>query len=459
MDLKKDLIKPFHNLWPRYNDYTEFMTDYEFNCYVSGQAIPMIIGYMNQYLVEAGSSQIQVMTCKNLAEQCRREHSVVSEPMNTKVTVVQGNNVRHNYFVPKAQQPAMILNKALTLIFPPRFLGNLMNEQLIDVNTANKWLLEYRKYLVLAYLTNSMVSPSEQVDQVWHLHMTYTQHYRATCQTLLEKEFKHTPSLGGSSEGKKYEGVYEDTLSFYKAIFLSDPPQDVWETPQQRFEMKNFEYRNLNLFRLAILYSIKVANPNFLQNSAPPVAYNQGNLKSLPPQQKKLIIRRNRRNKYYNKNETYGWRKQHHQGNYYKNEKDRRRENNEYGYYGPDYMVGGGIIIIGNPCDHHYINDPHFGDNLHHGFYDDMEPGCFDECGLDDIADFAEADADLMGDDLAEYGGEELGIDNLGEDLGINEDVAELGNDDGMDFNAEDGGDMYADNGDYGGADVADGGG
>jgi hypothetical protein len=31
LDERKDLVKPFHNLWPRYNSTSEFMTDYEFN--------------------------------------------------------------------------------------------------------------------------------------------------------------------------------------------------------------------------------------------------------------------------------------------------------------------------------------------------------------------------------------------------------------------------------------------
>eukprot|EP00344_Euplotes_crassus_P008369 CAMPEP_0197011378 /NCGR_PEP_ID=MMETSP1380-20130617/58233_1 /TAXON_ID=5936 /ORGANISM="Euplotes crassus, Strain CT5" /LENGTH=37 /DNA_ID= /DNA_START= /DNA_END= /DNA_ORIENTATION= len=35
-------------------------------------------------------------------------------------------------------------------------------------------------------------------------------------ETLVEREFKHAPSSGGSAEGKKFENIYQDTLDFYK---------------------------------------------------------------------------------------------------------------------------------------------------------------------------------------------------------------------------------------------------
>lgn len=398
--------------------------------------------------------------------------------------------MKHAYFKLRAQDPPTILNKALSLVFPPRFLDNLMNEQLIDVYTANKWLLEYRKYLVLAYLSDTSISPSEQVDQVWHLHMTYTQHYRATCQTLVEREFKHTPSLGGSAEGKKYENVYDETLSFYKEIFLVDPPSDVWETPQQRFEMKNFEYRNINLYRLAFLFSMKVANPNFLQMT-PPVTHKPApaSMMELSKQQKKMILRRNKRNKFKGSNQNYGWRNNYghsnvvyydgyhhshssdssHDGHHHHHDKHdhHRCHNNEYDYYGPDYMVGGGLIILGNPFDSNYN-----GDRLHEGFYDDMDLECIGDANIDDIADAAEADVDLMADNnLAEYGAQEMGIDDFNHDLGIEQDMVALQEEGNMDFNddamaADDGfgaGDLggnYVDGGnDGGGCGGGDGGG
>ena len=64
LDQKKDFVKPFHNLWPRYNNANEYSTDLEYNWYVSSDGIPQVIQYMNKHWVEAGSNEIQTMTWK-----------------------------------------------------------------------------------------------------------------------------------------------------------------------------------------------------------------------------------------------------------------------------------------------------------------------------------------------------------------------------------------------------------
>ena len=92
----------------------------------------------------------------------------------------------------------------------------------------------------MAYYSREMISPSEQVDQVWHLHMTYTEHYRMSCLAVLGKMFFHSPSGGGSNEQNRHIQMYEQTLSFYQALFLEVPPMDVWQTPVDRFNMVNF---------------------------------------------------------------------------------------------------------------------------------------------------------------------------------------------------------------------------
>ena len=127
----------------------------------------------------------------------------------------------------------------------------------------------------------------------------------------------------------------------------------------------------------------------------------------------------------------------------------RYSRNNDYDYYGPDYMMGGGLIIIGNPCDHYYLNQSDFGDHLHHGFYDDVQIENYHEIHIDDMADWAGADTDLMGQtDLNDYGAQDLGIDDPGNDLGVHQDMADLQGDNGVDFNNDNfgGDDGYAAN-------------
>jgi hypothetical protein len=38
-------------------------------------------------------------------------------------------------------------------------------------------ILEYKKFIYLICLSDQPVTPSDEVDQVWHLHLIYTQSY------------------------------------------------------------------------------------------------------------------------------------------------------------------------------------------------------------------------------------------------------------------------------------------
>lgn len=42
-------------------------------------------------------------------------------------------------------------------------------------------------------------------------------------------------------------------------------PEHIWEDVESRFDAKNFTFKVINFYRLAAMYSIKAANPNFLQ--------------------------------------------------------------------------------------------------------------------------------------------------------------------------------------------------
>lgn len=53
------------------------------------------------------------------------------------------------------------------------------------LSRSNNWTIEYthrvieeyKKFVFLAVVVGHTVTPSEQVDQAWHLHLTYTKSY------------------------------------------------------------------------------------------------------------------------------------------------------------------------------------------------------------------------------------------------------------------------------------------
>lgn len=64
---------------------------------------------------------------------------------------------------------------------------------------------EYKKFVFLAVVAGHPVTPSDQVDQVWHLHLTYTQSYWGEfCPNVLQTPLHHNPTLGGRNEQNKF---------------------------------------------------------------------------------------------------------------------------------------------------------------------------------------------------------------------------------------------------------------
>lgn len=91
---------------------------------------------------------------------------------------------------------------------------------------------EYKRFCFLASAAGHPVSPSEVVDQVWHLHLMYTDAYwNHFCKRVLKRPLHHHPSKGGGSEWAKFEDWYEKTLDSYRSLFESEPPADKWPDP------------------------------------------------------------------------------------------------------------------------------------------------------------------------------------------------------------------------------------
>src|SRR6185436_1938663 len=57
------------------------------------------------------------------------------------------------------------------------FAQRLARENGWSVAYAERVISEYKKFLFLAVTAGHVVFPSEHVDQVWHMHLTYTRSY------------------------------------------------------------------------------------------------------------------------------------------------------------------------------------------------------------------------------------------------------------------------------------------
>ena len=94
---------------------------------------------------------------------------------------------------------------------------------------ADRVIGEYRRFLLLAAAAGHPVSPSEDVDAAWHLHLTYTRSYwDDLCGRILPAPLHHGPTRGGAAERAKFDDWYARTLASYTRMFGEAPPADVW---------------------------------------------------------------------------------------------------------------------------------------------------------------------------------------------------------------------------------------
>ncbi|NEZ63886.1 hypothetical protein D0962_14000 [Leptolyngbyaceae cyanobacterium CCMR0082] len=108
---------------------------------------------------------------------------------------------------------------------------------------------EYKRFAFLAVVAGHPVTPSDQVDQVWHLHLTYTRSYwEDFCPNVLQMSLHHEPTQGGGVEHDKFLDWYSRTLASYRQLFGEEPPRDIWPEPGERFGQE-LEFVRVNLQR------------------------------------------------------------------------------------------------------------------------------------------------------------------------------------------------------------------
>ena len=72
------------------------------------------------------------------------------------------------------------------------FAQRLARENGWSIEYTNRVIEEYRKFIFLAVVAEHLVTPSEQVDRVWHLHLTYTRSYwNEFCPNVLGQPLHH----------------------------------------------------------------------------------------------------------------------------------------------------------------------------------------------------------------------------------------------------------------------------
>ena len=111
------------------------------------------------------------------------------------------------------------------------FSQKLMSEQKWSLPQTQRAIAEYKKFMLLVVMGPNGASPSKMVDEVWHLHLTFTKNYQDFCKKVAPQFIHHHPSKGGEAEKDRHSTWYKDTLVAYMRYFDAPPPPDVWEYP------------------------------------------------------------------------------------------------------------------------------------------------------------------------------------------------------------------------------------
>jgi len=131
------------------------------------------------------------------------------------------------------------------------FTARLARENGWHADYAVRVVEEYKKFIFLCCVSPSGVTPSDSVDQAWHLHLTYTRSYWVDfCRNTLGQEIHHNPTKGGNEEATKFDGYYTHSFKLYEDKFGTPPPADIWQDNDKRFSDINFQRVNLNDFRI-----------------------------------------------------------------------------------------------------------------------------------------------------------------------------------------------------------------
>jgi hypothetical protein len=96
-------------------------------------------------------------------------------------------------------------------------------------------ITEYRRFCFLAVTAGESRTPSEQVDEVWHQHLTYSRDYwDVWCADVLRVRLHHDPTRGGPAEQRRYRAQYASTLAHYETVF-GPPDACYWPASHERF--------------------------------------------------------------------------------------------------------------------------------------------------------------------------------------------------------------------------------
>lgn len=112
-----------------------------------------------------------------------------------------------------------------------RFEEALAGRQGWALDFAERVADEYRGFLYLAATAGFEVTPSQAVDEAWHLHLALPHYEEVLCRRILGRRLDHRPGTGEPDDEQRCGRQYVQTLELYEQVFHRPPPSDIWPRP------------------------------------------------------------------------------------------------------------------------------------------------------------------------------------------------------------------------------------
>lgn len=230
----------FQKIWPDYDNFF-FELDREHTVWILNKDIVAVLNnafdkVRNTCIV--GRTQIKSTSLNSEIGKIRAE----IEGKYLKVSLNRPDSeilISHESYNEKTfGSPSEIYENVLGKL--PSNLLEIIQSKLCIGHLAQIYLQEYARFMTLIYFSLDLLTPSEEVDQVWHIHQSLTVEYRNFCIDIYGKFIHHSPTVGGLADNEKYTKIYTATLQFYLFIFKENPPIGIWPCPKDRFNSQNF---------------------------------------------------------------------------------------------------------------------------------------------------------------------------------------------------------------------------
>lgn len=249
---------PFHNAWPEYSNEAEFYNDFVYTVWASPTNIHNFTNYLATVPVHQG--QINAQLCISNSQKMKSDYQrqfppeCQGRPSYNAYGINMSPAIPHAYL--KDQDPnsrMQALQKVMTSHLPLKFEEFVAQELMVSIDQANDMIFEYRRFLLLSGITAYKLYPSEQIEKVWLIHMAHGTNYIKFCNDSINFVPYHVPFTGNTS-GYNDRQEYDNTLTFYSAVFNEAPCTSCWPPGDFRFQVENFQCMFVNLIRLAGMY-------------------------------------------------------------------------------------------------------------------------------------------------------------------------------------------------------------